>query len=61
MTKKKRKQRFAPPDPAQDEQALLDHYKQVLTDDTDEQGIGPKDIAQLGKLTAVLKDLKRKK
>jgi len=54
------KQRFAPPDLEKDEQALMDHYKQVLTDDTDEQGIGPKDIEKLGKLTTVLKDLKKK-
>jgi hypothetical protein len=53
--------RFAQPDPDQDEKALVEHYKQVLTDDTDEQGIGPKDIEKLGKLITVLKDPKKKK
>jgi hypothetical protein len=71
MAKKKTKQQkvlrpagrplFKPPDQEADEKALVDHYKQVLTDDTDEQGIGPKDIEKISKLTTVLKDLKRRK
>jgi hypothetical protein len=61
MAKKKRKPKWATPNRAQDEKALVDHYKQVLKDDTDERGIRPKDIKQLGKLTSVLKSLKKKK
>lgn len=65
MAKKKvkpgTKPKFAQPNQEQDEQALLDHYTTVLTDDTDENGIGPKDIEKLGKLATVLKDLKKKK
>lgn len=62
---KKRKPRFAQPDPEQDKSALAEFYeKNLLAEhDVDPEGMGinPKEIDNLATLAKTLKGLKRKK
>jgi hypothetical protein len=59
--KKKPHRKFAVPDPEKDKAALREHYKQAVSTDDDEEGIGTDALTKIGELADVLKGLKKKK